>query len=513
MVKRLQKIGALLVLVLLLSTHATAGAASEVGSIGILPAFPKAGNTRSKSIFIHNIKGGETVDDGVLVYNNTKESRTVKVDAVDSTIASDGSFSCKQNSEKKTAVGSWIRLSRHEVTVPAESNEQVSFTISAPKDASPGEHGGCITAQDTKNMGSQGGKGIILGFRNAIRVAITVPGELIKKLTITKIEISRNEKGNYTVSPVSHNGGNVSLDVTSRVQLSSIFGRRSPVKTATYPVMAGATTGWAFEFKQPFWGGIYKARTSIAYDASTSSGIGDTVRDEQKTRKDTGYFVMIPTTRALVIEGAALILLICLLVVAWRRRSQRRKARKYTERYTVQEGDTLSAIAERRRTKWKRIARVNKLKAPYVLVAGQMLYVPKSRSTNKKRHRSDDWVTGESAEATQAVSPKEQPDDIHAQPAVDNYDWVSPRDASPQPSHGASSRTPNPVFPEPEETGVLDWREGASEDELRDLGVLQDSAAVPTINRSWGMDEEKRVVKKLNKSDSKTPAKRKRRKT
>ncbi|MCA9327016.1 DUF916 domain-containing protein [Candidatus Saccharibacteria bacterium] len=310
--KHLQKMGLALVVALLLSTHAQLVFAAS-GSIGIVPAYPQTGNQRSKGIFIHTLNGGDTAEDGVKIFNYTDEERTVVLGAVDSIAASDGSFSCKQNTEKRVAVGTWVQLSEEKVVIPAKSNVTVGFTITVPKDAGPGEHDGCITAQDTKNFAPKSGQGVLLGFRNAIRMAITVPGDLVKKLSYQRVDIQRTDSGNYTVSPVLKNEGNVSLDVTTRVQLRGMFGGKSEIKTANYPIIQEATTGWPFEFKRPFWGGIYRAYTSVSYNANPEDGLGVNTADQRKIRQDTGYFIMLPAPQAMTVELGIPLLLIFIL--------------------------------------------------------------------------------------------------------------------------------------------------------------------------------------------------------
>ena len=522
MKKRLQTLGPLLAVGILLFTHASVLA--QAGSIGIAPANPKVGNLRSRSIFIHTLKGGETVEDGVRVFNYTKEPRTVKIDAVDSVAAVDGSFSCKQNSENKTDVGQWIRLSRNEVVVQPGENETVPFTITAPKDAGPGEHGACITAQDTKNTGSKKEGGIALGFRNAIRVAITVPGKIVKQLTIQKVVVDRNEKGNYTVSPVSKNTGNVSLDVTTRVQLRSVFGQETPVQKATYPVIAGATTGWAFEFKRPFWGGIYKAQTSIAYDSDTNTGIGDATGQERKVRAATGYFIMMPTWQALAVEIAVPFVLIFVLITLLYRRKLRRIAQKRLHKYTVVPGDTVMSIAEVHGIDWKQLAKINSIKPPFLIDYGQVLLLPqpKKHLRRKRTAHKGSWVV-DAAAPPQLAAEQSQPSPVAPPPPVPSSvqpetAWQAPI-AQTQPSTPVPERypvpphVPNPAFPEPEDADFPDWRDGASDEELRNLGVLTDSGAVPALSSSWNLEADEPEVPKPKKSTRKKVVKRAPRKT
>lgn len=381
-VKGLYLIIGLIVLAIVPSAHA------ESNSIGILPAYPDPKNARSNSIFLHTLKPGESVKDGVRVINDTKDKRTVNLGVVDAITSTNGSFSCRQNSEKRKGMSNWVKLDKDQVTLEPGESEVVDFTITSPKDASPGEHGSCITGQDTLSYGEKKAKtgGVSLGMRYAIRMAVTTPGKIVKKLTVTRVDILRKDDGNYTVNTLSRNDGNVSLDVQARAQLVSALGQKTAVKDdGKYPVMPGATTGWPYEFKRPFWGGVYMARTSLAYNANPLDGLGENVGAVKTVRGESGYFVMIPHPKAIAVYALLLLTLIgSPFWWLWRRRRIRRLKTR-GEDYVVRAGETLAIIAEKHGTTWKKLARINNLKAPYAVAVGQHLIVIRK---NKKQNQS-----------------------------------------------------------------------------------------------------------------------------
>jgi hypothetical protein len=76
-----------------------------------------------------------------------------------------------------------------------------------------------------------------------------------------------------------------------------------------------------------------------------------------------------------------------------------------------------------------------------------------------------------------------------------------------------SPHVQNPAFPEPEDAEFPDWREGASDEELRNLGVLTDSGAVPALSSSWNLEADEPESPKPKKSTRKKVVKRAPRKT
>lgn len=111
---------------LLLCTYAP-GVSADIGSIGGSPALVQAGNERSEGIFIFTLKPGESGANGVRIDNYRSEERTVVVNAVDSIASNDGSFACRQESEKKKEVGTWVTLESKKVTITAKSHTVVNL--------------------------------------------------------------------------------------------------------------------------------------------------------------------------------------------------------------------------------------------------------------------------------------------------------------------------------------------------------------------------------------------------
>lgn len=124
--------------------------AIEYGGFGGRPAFPRADNPRTESIFVHTLEPGAVQKEGVTVINNSTETKTVFVYAADSTPSTGGAFACKQFAEEQTDVGSWIKLEKNEIKLAAGSTQMIPFTITIPNNASVGEHNGCILIQEKK---------------------------------------------------------------------------------------------------------------------------------------------------------------------------------------------------------------------------------------------------------------------------------------------------------------------------------------------------------------------------
>lgn len=373
------KLGALILLGALLSSLAGSVAHADSGNIGGKPAHPDSNNPRTSTIFIKTIEPGSSVEDGVEVINNTAEKKTIQVYAVDSVKSSGGAFACSQAADPIKDAGGWVELSKNEVTLGAGEKTVVNFEITAPDDASPGEHNACVVLQEKAESTLQSGIG--LSFRTAIRAAILVPGDIVKKITPTSINVEPKEKGVAITAKVKSES-NVSLDTTLKVSLKPVVHGSGESQSNTFPVLRGEEAEWNFELKRPFWGGFYKAGFVASYNADTSLTLGEN-GSGQLTEVAGPYKTIFiwPQPAALVVELLVLALLLFLIFLIPKKIIAKRRIKKSWVDYRVKAGETVTELAQRFGVKWKKLAKVNDLEAPYNLVPGSVIRVPAGKNT------------------------------------------------------------------------------------------------------------------------------------
>ncbi len=353
---------------------------AQSGGIGGRVANPDPTNPRSQSIFIYTLDHDQTKTDQILVVNNTDQEKTINLKSVDGVLTNTGAYTCRQADEPIEDSGGWVKLAKSSVTLPSGGEEKVDFTVTVPPNADVGEHNSCITIQADEDQAAVG-SGVLLRMRQAIRMAITIPGDLHRELAISKFErkyFEADQKG-YEYGKQKYalqvaNKGNVSADVDMRITITSLFNREVGIAKGTYPVIPNQTLDqeFAIEFT-PMFGGWFSATPSIRYDSRL--GIYGTESDakyETKTGESIKFFLWPTTTGWIVIIGSLMILmgLIGYLIVSSRRN---KKLKKTLHSYVVRQGDTIQYLAERTGMNWKDIAKLNKLSAPYTLTPGQKI--------------------------------------------------------------------------------------------------------------------------------------------
>lgn len=357
---------------------------ADSGTIGGKPAYPDPENERTKSIFIKTLSPGASAGDGVKVVNTTDAAKTIRVYATDSVPSSGGAFACAQAADDPKSVGKWVTLSQQAVTVPSGSATTVKFTVTTPTSVEPGEHNGCIVLQEDKDRDFQGGVG--LNFRTAIRLAVLIPGDIIKQLTPQALDVTTTSK-KVVVTPTVKNTGNVSLDTNINISLTTLFGSTVAAQTYTYPIFPDQASSWNFDLDLPFWGGFYKASYSLSYDESDNY-LGQTIDAHIKRIDGLSRWVFLPPS-----APALLLLLVgfvgtgTVTVLLVRTFIMRRERKRHWIRRAVRPNEQLHDIAKAYNVSWQLLARVNKLKPPYPLTTGQVIKVPPARHEKPKNRK------------------------------------------------------------------------------------------------------------------------------
>jgi hypothetical protein len=215
-----------LVLFLILSPLKTLAAGD--GEMAIYPENWDGVNELTKHWFIYDLGPGGTTNSSVVVENMGDGDLSVKIYAVDAETTADGAFALKNEDEEKTDIGGWVKLAEKELTLAPKEKKSVAFTIAIPQEVEPGEHMGGIVIENKEIA-----KGQLLNIKTRVGVRIyeTVPGEIIKKLNFSGLDVEGfyssiwslfyDWKAKYSLN----NEGNVQAVPTIEAHLTSpIFG-------------------------------------------------------------------------------------------------------------------------------------------------------------------------------------------------------------------------------------------------------------------------------------------------
>jgi hypothetical protein len=178
------------------------------------------------------------------------------------------------------------------------------------------------------------------------------------------------------------NGGNTIFDVSQKIEISGFPAGYKVLDLPDAMLLQENEIKIPAKWSEPFFG-FYTAKATVTFsemDITTNKAKPGTT-----LTKEVQIFIplKLDTLEGKLVVGG-LIALILLLTALIGISISRLLFRKKCSPYTVSEGDSIVSIAEACEVDWKRLARVNKLRAPYNLKTGQKIVAPPPKNPKKK---------------------------------------------------------------------------------------------------------------------------------
>lgn len=431
--------------------------AIEYGSLGGKPAYPKQGVPHGETWFVYNLNPGESFEDGIEISNLYSESLEALIYAADTTHSSGGGFALEQFSEPKDEVGSWVRFYPNDAPEPfdkmleqkrggvselcrisrKDANEKldkrevsdeewdklqswcegedhiqrkmeakerivIPFIIKIPDSADVGEHTGGILIQKVNPESSESvsGSAIKLTTRVGVRIYETVPGEVVKKLSLEDFKIIKNfsefafkdfgdskKPQEYLIQSRIISEGNASTEFTDIIHVRDLlFKKRSEDVSRKFQILKKDKFISNYSWKNPRFG-------RFSFQSET--------RYVDKSGQEQVIFS--PEIKVLIMpwREIATTLLFFLVIfaayAAWKWRSKKKYGGIGWEGYIVAEDETMINLAQKFQIDWKILAKTNKIEAPYILETGQAIKVPPGFG-NAVGEKNEDAVEAENSQ-------------------------------------------------------------------------------------------------------------------
>ena len=305
--------------------------------IGSRPAHPDPSNPRTQSIFIYKLAHSETRRDQLRIDNGLGEQAEIEVYAVDGIVTTTGDMTCKQRVEPKTGAGAWVKLAQNQVTLAPGTSTLVDFNVAVPRTADVGEHNACLVVQ-RKTAPQQATGGVQLQTRQAVRMAIVIPGNIHRNVAIDRFAATHTDATKQAYTIALKNTGNVSADVRTTLTVKDMMGNVVYHNGGDYAAIANETRQLTYTSKlQPFWGGVYRAQATITYTKKAGEfGVSAKASDLTTKQSEEVELFFWPTLGAWLVLGGGVVVLgivVWRVIVMAKRRTQhtvRRRARVHT---------------------------------------------------------------------------------------------------------------------------------------------------------------------------------------
>jgi len=203
-------------------------ARADGGTDGISGAPSDGASIDGRSRFSYQVDPGQHLDDFYLVRNTGTTVQNMKIFSTDAFDTPRGEFSLLDTKASPRDSGSWVTFPNgsNSLTVPLAPGESkiVSFRLTVPADASPGDHAGGIVVSVATPQGN-----IVVDRRIATRLYVRVKGALQAALTVSSItstyHLALNPfAGSTRVKFTVKNNGNVALGANLVASIKTYFG-------------------------------------------------------------------------------------------------------------------------------------------------------------------------------------------------------------------------------------------------------------------------------------------------
>ncbi len=376
----------------------------------VLPVFTGAGFAQAafsmiptppvKHQFSFEIKPGEEKTSSVIIENLDKGKVTLRLYGADGTQSNQGTFALTSQSTEQRLIGKWITFTNPVQTLDSREKKEIPFTIKIPANATPGSYTGGIaaeTGEENKNEGKSTSVNITSRF--VVKMFIVIPGQKIHKYEWTNFSYLPEKNGafkepsRFTLS--YSNTGNTIVSAEQKIEINGFPPLPAPKTSNGYKSIYDSKKGLTFELvpatllqkntaeipvkwdNQPIFG-FYKAKATVSfseYDVISGKKINTVEQTKEinifiplKTDTPLGMTIFIIFLITLGVAATLIVKKIRLILL-----------KKSCITHSIEQGETLVELAEKHGIKWKNLARINGLKAPYSLKTGQKILVPPAK--------------------------------------------------------------------------------------------------------------------------------------
>jgi hypothetical protein len=365
----------------LLSLTLTSQPASA-GGFSVTPA------DHSQRFFNFQITPGEKQSSAIDIENVSDNPITLSVYGADGTQSNQGTFALTTKTAEQKHIGLWTSVAKDTITVKPHAHAQVEFTVNVPTNATPGTYSGGIAVEENSSekptdKQANSGNSISISARFVVKLFVTVPGEKINAYEWTNFAFSPasdNKPATFTLS--YKNTGNTIITANQEITIKGFPAKEQSFKLPTATLLQNSAVNIPIKWeKEPFFG-FYTATAKVVfseYDIASNNS----VNGKTETKNISIYIPLkFETTEGkitMAIAGLIAIIFLLFIISLALKISFRQKCALYN----VLEGETITSIAEKCNVDWKKLAKVNKLKPPYTLKAGQKILAPPPPSQSK----------------------------------------------------------------------------------------------------------------------------------
>lgn len=243
--------------------------AVDNGTLGIRPS--------NESDFFHlTVSPGETLSASAIVTNHGSAAVVLDTYAVDGETSAAGAFELKSQADPRAQVGSWVHNALSRITVKAQSQLSMPFSITVPVGTKPGDYAGGLMIQGLPIQGvTKNDNGTPMRIdvvqRQGVRIYLKVAGTAKTSLSASSATWTANAK-TVTLRLAVKNTGNTTLHPVVTAVVNPLFANSRTVSfDAPESVPPGTTVTLTARYPAAPLMQIARIHATIKSEAATTS--------------------------------------------------------------------------------------------------------------------------------------------------------------------------------------------------------------------------------------------------
>jgi hypothetical protein len=190
----------------------------------------------------HTLDPGQAITEHLAVRNFSDRPATFSLKAADGYLTDKGRFNMLPSHQQSKDGGTWITI-QNKVTVAPKATAVVPFTITVPRNATPGDHPAGLAATITATGGT-----VAVESRVGFRVMMRVTGTTVAALAIHDLTTTYRHSwkpftaGTIHVTYTTTNNGSIAATGTNRATTTELFGlTKHAARTEVEQTLPGGT--------------------------------------------------------------------------------------------------------------------------------------------------------------------------------------------------------------------------------------------------------------------------------
>ena len=238
-----------------------------VAQFSIRPAAPGFDSAGSAPYFVLNLTPGATMQSRVRITNIGTAAGRLALYPVDATTGQTSGVVYYTQNDPRADVGRWITVDAHQLSLDPGKSQIVTFTVSVPHSARPGQHVGGLVAENLAVQGSSGSSvAINIQHLSIVAVQVNLPGKAIQRMEATGIRAG-GQQGYQILYMSLRNSGTQMLKPSGSLQVTDMAGHQLKHMTMTLDTVLPQTaiSYPVYVYGQALGPGRYRAVLSLTY--------------------------------------------------------------------------------------------------------------------------------------------------------------------------------------------------------------------------------------------------------